>query len=58
MEKVHKGVVEPTDSDLKKLYKTQLYNKDRNVLLSMRHNLTERLLTNSSTVKKEIYPCD
>lgn len=46
MERVQKGVLEPKDSDLRKLYKNLLNNKEKNDLLLMRQGLTERLLTN------------
>jgi len=58
MERVQKGFLEPKDSDLRKLYKNLLNNQDKNDLLQMRQGLTERLLLNSSKIKKEMYPVE
>ena len=40
MEKIHKGILEPVDSDLRKLYKNYLNNQDRNILISMHQSIS------------------
>lgn len=49
MEKIHKGLLEPMDSDLRKQYKNHLNNQDRNILVSMHKSLTNKS-------KYNIYP--
>jgi len=40
MEKIHKGILEPVESDFRKQYKNYLNNQDRNILISMHQSIS------------------